>query len=68
MTLAECDARADHEITLADMVPRTLRWGVRRIIVGEVRSREIVPMLQAMAVSQGSLCTIHAGVRPAATS
>ncbi|MEV0650106.1 CpaF/VirB11 family protein [Phytomonospora sp. NPDC050363] len=54
------DGRPAGEITLADMVPRTLRWGVRRIIVGEVRSREIVPMLQAMAVSQGSLCTIHA--------
>jgi hypothetical protein len=34
--------------------------GVLRIIVGEVRSREIVPMLQAMTTSRGSMCTIHA--------
>ncbi len=31
----------------------------RRIIVGEVRSKEIVPMLQAMSTSKGSMCTIH---------
>jgi len=48
------------EVTIADLIPLSLRMGVLRIIVGEVRSREIVPMLQAMTTSRGSMCTIHA--------
>jgi pilus assembly protein CpaF len=48
------------EVTIADLIPLALRMGVLRIIVGEVRSREIVPMLQAMTTSRGSMCTIHA--------
>jgi pilus assembly protein CpaF len=48
------------EVTIADLIPLSLRMGVLRVIVGEVRSREIVPMLQAMTVSRGSMCTIHA--------
>lgn len=47
-------------MTIADLIPLSLRMGVLRIIVGEVRSREIVPMLQAMTTSRGSMCTIHA--------
>jgi pilus assembly protein CpaF len=47
------------EVTIADLIPLSLRMGVLRIIVGEVRSREIVPMLQAMTTSRGSMCTIH---------
>lgn len=54
------DGRPAGEVTIADLIPLTLRMSVQRIIVGEVRSREIVPMLQAMATSRGSLCTIHA--------
>ncbi|MEV4665681.1 ATPase, T2SS/T4P/T4SS family [Micromonospora echinofusca] len=54
------DGRPAGEVTIMDMIPLTLRMSVQRIIVGEVRSREIVPMLQAMATSKGSLCTIHA--------
>ncbi|WP_432049915.1 ATPase, T2SS/T4P/T4SS family [Verrucosispora sp. NA02020] len=54
------DGRPAGEVTITDMIPLTLRMSVQRIIVGEVRSREIVPMLQAMATSKGSLCTIHA--------
>ncbi len=54
------DGRPTGEVTIADLIPLTLRMSVQRIIVGEVRSREIVPMLQAMATSRGSLCTIHA--------
>jgi pilus assembly protein CpaF len=48
------------EVTIADLIPVSLRMGALRIIVGEVRSREIVPMLQAMTTSRGSMCTIHA--------
>ena len=42
------------------MMPITQRLGVRRVIVGETRGREIVPMLRAMTVSRGAMCTIHA--------
>lgn len=54
------DGRPAGEVTIADLVPVTLRMSVQRIIVGEVRSREVVPMLQTMTTSRGSLCTIHA--------
>jgi len=54
------DGRPRGEITPADLIPRMLRMSVGRIIVGEVRSREIVAMLQAMTTCQGSMCTIHA--------
>lgn len=54
------DGRPAGEVTIADLIPLTLRMSVQRIIVGEVRSREVVPMLQAMTTSRGSLCTIHA--------
>ncbi|MGI5213865.1 CpaF family protein [Plantactinospora sp. CA-290183] len=54
------DGRPAGEITLDDLIPIGLQLNARRIIVGEVRSREIVAMLQAMGTTNGSLCTIHA--------
>lgn len=54
------DGRPAGEITLDDLIPVGLQLNARRIIVGEVRSREIVAMLQAMGTTNGSLCTIHA--------
>ncbi|MEJ3742990.1 CpaF/VirB11 family protein [Actinomycetes bacterium KLBMP 9797] len=54
------DGRPAGEVAIADLIPVALRMGALRIIVGEVRSREIVPMLQAMTTSRGSMCTIHA--------
>ncbi|MGW1041061.1 CpaF family protein [Streptomyces sp. NPDC002547] len=54
------DGREVGEIELADLIAPSLRMMLRRMIVGEVRSREIVPMLQAMSAGEGgSLCTIH---------
>ncbi|MEV4617035.1 CpaF/VirB11 family protein [Kitasatospora sp. NPDC049258] len=54
------DGRRIGEITIADLIPASLRMNLRRMIVGEVRSSEIVPMLQAMSGGEGgSLCTIH---------
>ncbi|MGP4027320.1 CpaF family protein [Actinomadura sp. 3N407] len=48
-------------ITLHDLIPQALRHNPRRIIVGECRSTEIVPMLEAMQSGhEGSLCTVHA--------
>ena len=48
------------EVTLSDLVVDSLRMNLRRIIVGEVRGSEAVPMLEAMSTGDGSLCTIHA--------
>jgi Flp pilus assembly CpaF family ATPase len=48
-------------ITLHDLIPQALRLNPARIIVGEVRSTEVIPMLEAMNSGQeGSLTTIHA--------
>jgi Flp pilus assembly CpaF family ATPase len=48
-------------ITLHDLVAHALRHNPRRILVGEVRRDEIMPMLEAMNSGQdGSMCTMHA--------
>ena len=51
------------EITLADLLHHTLRMSVTRVIIGEVRGAEALPMLEAMnAGMPGSMCTLHAGL------
>lgn len=59
---AELDAlgRRAGEVTLTELVTTALRLNLRRIIVGEVRGAEILPMLEAMSTGDGSLCTLHA--------
>lgn len=48
------------EITISDMFATALRYNASRVIVGEVRSTEIRPMLQAMSAGgSGSMCTLH---------
>jgi pilus assembly protein CpaF len=48
-------------ITLHDLIAHALRHNPRRILVGEVRRDEIMPMLEAMNSGQdGSMCTLHA--------
>ncbi|KPI33061.1 type II secretion system protein E [Actinobacteria bacterium OV450] len=48
------------EVTIGDMFPTALRYNVNRVIVGEVRSTEVLPMLQAMSAGgSGSMCTLH---------
>ena len=48
------------EVSVADLVKRTLRLNPDRVIVGEVLGDEIVPMLNAMSQgNDGSLSTIH---------
>ena len=50
------------EITLSDLLHHTLRMSVTRVIIGEVRGAEALPMLEAMnAGMPGSMCTLHAG-------
>jgi Flp pilus assembly CpaF family ATPase len=49
------------EITLHDLIAHALRHNPKRILVGEVRTGEIMPMLEAMNSGQeGSMCTLHA--------
>ena len=59
---AETDGRGHRagEVTLSDLVTDALRMNLRRIIVGEVRGVEVLPMLEAMSTGDGSLCTLHA--------
>ena len=57
----EENVEGEGEIGLATLV----RWGLRlnpdRVIVGEVRGMEVIPMLNAMSQgNDGSMCTIHA--------
>ncbi len=47
------------EITFGHLVRTALRMNLRRIIVGEVRGQEIMPMLEAMSTGDGSL-DVHA--------
>jgi Flp pilus assembly CpaF family ATPase len=50
------------EVSLSDLLHQTLRMSVTRVIVGEVRGAEALPMLEAMnAGMPGSMCTLHAG-------
>ena len=59
-TERDAHGRAAGEVTLSDLVVDALRMNVRRVIVGEVRGPEVVPMLNAMSVGDGSMCTLHA--------
>lgn len=62
-----CEAREANiegagTITIADLVRWSLRLSPDRIIVGEVRGDEVIPMLNAISsgATAGSMCTIHA--------
>jgi pilus assembly protein CpaF len=49
------------EVTIRDLVKNGLRMRPDRIVVGEVRSSEVLDMLQAMNTGhEGSMTTIHA--------
>ena len=54
------NGRAAGEITMDDLLYSALRENLSRIIVGEVRGREIIPMFKAMQAGAGSLSTTHA--------
>jgi Flp pilus assembly CpaF family ATPase len=57
----EANSEGAGGISLHDMIAHALRHNPRRIIVGEVRRDEIMPMLEAMNSGQeGSMCTLHA--------
>ncbi len=48
-------------VTAAQLVRMSLRMNPDRVIVGEVRGDEVIPMLNAMSQgNDGSMCTVHA--------
>jgi pilus assembly protein CpaF len=48
-------------VTASELVRMSLRMNPDRVIVGEVRGDEIIPMLNAMSQgNDGSMCTLHA--------
>ncbi|GAA1570024.1 CpaF/VirB11 family protein [Dactylosporangium maewongense] len=53
------DGRPAGEVSLARLFPDMLRLSMRRVLVGEVRADEIVPMFDAMNTMRGSMCTLH---------
>jgi pilus assembly protein CpaF len=53
------DGRPAGEVSLERIFPDMLRLSMTRVLVGEVRSAEIVPMFDAMNTMRGSMCTLH---------
>lgn len=57
----EANTEGVGEFSLADLVRAALRMDPQRVIVGEVRGAEVLPMLLAMSQgNDGSMCSIHA--------
>jgi Flp pilus assembly CpaF family ATPase len=57
----EANTEGVGSFTLADLVRSGLRMDPQRVIVGEVRGAEVLPMLLAMSQgNDGSMCSIHA--------
>ena len=57
----EPNTEGEGEITLAELVRWALRMTPDRVVVGEVRGAEVVPMLNAMSQgNDGSMTTLHA--------
>lgn len=48
------------EITIRDLIKSSLRMRPDRIIVGEVRSKETIDMLQSINVGHSAMTTVHA--------
>ena len=56
----DANSRRIGEVSLDDIMYAVLRKNLSRIIVGEVRGLEVLPMLEAMQAGSGSLSTTHA--------
>ena len=52
------------EITLSDLLWQALRMSPERVLVGEVRGEEALPMLEAMHTGMPGACTLHAHSSP----
>jgi pilus assembly protein CpaF len=61
MEARDANSEGKGEFTLADGVRESLRMKSDRVIVGEVRGDEVIPMLLAMSQGKdGSMCSVHA--------
>lgn len=57
----EANVEGVGQVAAADLVRMSLRMNPDRVIVGEVRGDEVIPMLNAMSQgNDGSMCTLHA--------
>ncbi|MDP9404528.1 MAG: Flp pilus assembly complex ATPase component TadA [Actinomycetota bacterium] len=57
----EANVEGVGRVTAADLVRMSLRLNPDRVLVGEVRGEEVIPMLNAMSQgNDGSMCTVHA--------
>lgn len=57
----EPNVEGEGAISMAELVRWALRTSPDRVIVGEARGAEVIPMLLAMTMgTDGSMCTIHA--------
>ncbi|MGN0383757.1 MAG: CpaF family protein [Eubacterium sp.] len=60
MEVRQANAEGENEVTIRDLIRTSLRMRPDRIIVGEVRGRECLDMLQAMNTGHdGSMSTGH---------
>jgi len=61
MEARDANIEGSGEVSVHDLVRAGLRMGPDRVIVGEIRGAEVVPMLLAMSQgNDGSMSTIHA--------
>src|SRR5579885_1763810 len=59
------DPERKGEVTARELVQRSMRMGVERLVVGECRGPEALDMLDAMSSGHdGSVTTVHAGTPP----
>lgn len=57
----EPNVEGEGSVSMAELVRWALRCSPDRVIVGEARGAEVIPMLLAMTMgTDGSMCTIHA--------
>ncbi len=57
----EPNVEGEGAVSMAELVRWALRCSPDRVIVGEARGAEVIPMLLAMTMgTDGSMCTIHA--------
>ena len=55
------DVEGEGEVTQADLVRWALRMSPDRVLVGEIRGAEVIPMCNAMSQgNDGSMATLHA--------
>ncbi|MBL7487771.1 CpaF family protein [Frankia sp. AgB1.9] len=60
MQVREANTEGEGQISASDLVRAALRMSPDRVIVGEVRGAEVIPMLNAMSQgNDGSMTTVH---------